>query len=301
MKEKNKRMFKKILKGLGRYTVIVAGSVIAAFSIDVFLVPYRIAPGGVSGLSTVIYYLSNQVIPVGTLMLILNIPLFIIGFKSIGLRFITRTVVATVVMSLATDLLAFPATHYISPLLSPNGTQDMLLYAIYGGVIMGVGLGMVLKLETTTGGSDLLAAVLHKKFPHITLGNFLLSIDGLIVITAMISFHSIIIGLYSIIALFISSKVIDLIIEGLNYSKAVYIFSLKYNEIAERLCTERRGVTLLHAYGVYNRQDRDVVLCVVFRTYIQHVKNVVKEIDPTAFILILDAKDVLGEGFKELN
>ena len=301
--EKIKTFMKKAIKEVGIYLVIALGSVLAGFAIDAFLVPYKIASGGVSGLSTVIYYVSNKTLPVGILMLAMNIPLFFAGYHVIGLKFLIRTGFATIVLSLAIDFMMPYITSLVLPYMQLNGvTPDLLLFSIVGGVLLGLGLGLVIKFEATTGGSDMLAMILNRKFPGMTVGNLLLIIDFFVVATATIVFRSVLLGLYSVVTIFLSSRVIDLVVEGISYSKAFYIFSDKSVEISKRLMSEvSRGVTFLNARGAYRDKPLDVLLCVVQRSQLPKVKAIVKEIDRHAFVMLMEANEVLGEGFRELK
>jgi len=298
------------------YLLIFIGSLITALGINIFIVPNKIAPGGVSGIATVIYYISNQTLPVGTVMLILNVPLFIIGFKYIGKRFIARTLVSTILLSFLIDVthsvslhiynnylvtsFNLPADSSVSAAVLTTGySTDILLHAIFGGVLMGIGLGIVLRSGATTGGTDLAAKIMNHFVPGLTVGQYLLLIDGGIVLLAAVTFKSVLLALYSIITLFLTSKTIDAIVEGVNFAKSVYIISDKTDEIANAIMKElERGVTSLKGKGMYTRKDRDVLLCVLRRGQLTQLKQIVKSIDPKAFVILSDVREVLGEGFK---
>lgn len=295
------------------YLLIIIGSLITALGINIFAVPNKIAPGGVSGIATVIYYIMDKAIPVGTIMLILNVPLFIIGFKYIGKKFIARTLFSTVVLSVLIDVTSSISTYIFnnyliaSSSLSRAGIEvaaasyapDILLHSIFGGIITGLGLGLVFKSGATTGGTDLAAKIMNHFLPGNTVGQYLLFIDGTIVLLAAITFKSVLLALYSTITLFLTSKVIDTIIEGVNFAKAVYIISDKPDEIADMIMKELdRGVTALKGKGMYTGQEREVLLCVVHRGQITQLKQVVNNYDPKAFIILTDVREVLGEGFK---
>lgn len=294
---------KKMLQGWKNYLWIILGSFITAISINVFMVPYKIAPGGVSGIATVIYYLTNGKLSVGIIMLILNVPLFIAGIRFIGGKFVVRTLFSTVFLSFIIDT-AEPFTRYIverflvklEPVLS---TPDLLLYSIFGGFLMGLGLGLVFKSGATTGGTDLAARIVHHFIPNLTMGQILLFIDTSVIIFSAIAFNSFILGLYAIVTLYISSKVIDAILEGVNFAKAVFIISDRSEEIADKIMKELdRGVTGLKGTGMYTRSDKQVLLCVLHRGQLQNLKEIVGSIDNRAFIILADIREVLGEGFK---
>lgn len=286
----------KWLRGWVNYFWITLGSIIIAVAIDIFLVPYKIAPGGVSGIATIIYYLSNGFFPVGITMLILNIPLFIAGMKFIGSRFVIRTLYGTVVLSLIIDLIH----PFITPTVVSMITGDLLLVSLFGGFLMGLGLALVFRSGATTGGTDLAARMAHKFFPSLTIGQHLLFIDTTVIITASMVFKSFELGLYAIVTLFISSKVIDAILEGVNFAKALYIISDYSVEISERIMKDLdRGVTALKGKGMYTGNDKQVLLCVVHRSQLPQLKEIVKSIDKNAFIILSDIREVLGEGFQD--
>ncbi len=288
------------------YFSIALGCLIMTASMNVFLIPYKLAPGGVSGLSTVLYYIFDGAISVGTLMLILNVPLFIIGYKSKGHRFFFRSLFGAVILSLMIDSTALFFDRIINDYFvsfdNSMADPDLLLYALIGGGIMGFGLAIVLKEDATTGGSDLISSVLNKHFPRLSVGQHLLLMDGLVIIFAALAFKSLKLGLYATMSLYVSSKTIDAYLEGLRFSKSLLIVSEKSNLIADRLLQEvDRGVTGLKGKGMYSKQDKTVLLCVVKREEIPIVKNIVKSCDGRAFILLIDAREVLGEGFSPLR
>lgn len=290
---------KKILVLLKAYAIITIGVAITAVAINIFLVPYKIAPGGLSGLATVFYYMSNGFLPVGATMLVINIPLFLLGYKYIGKKFFLRTIYGTVMLSVIIDLTESYMMQAAEDLLA-NGTSapDILLYSIIGGFLSGIGLGIVLKMDATTGGTELAAMLLKKPFRNLTIGQLLLYIDAAIIIFAIVVFNSLLIGLYSLVSLFITTKVIDAMVAGLDSSRAILIISEKQEEISKRILVELdRGVTELKGRGAYSGNDKNVLLCVVPRTQIQQLKELVQEVDKNSFMILADVKEVLGEGF----
>lgn len=291
----------KFIQSLKDYLWIILGSVITAFAINIFLVPYKIAPGGVTGIATIIFYLSGEILPVGTLMLLLNIPLFIFGMKYIGRRFIMRTLFSTIFLSVVIDF-AEPLTNRIIAQLELEklaSGPDFLLYSIFGGFFMGLGLGLVFRSAATTGGTDLAAKILHHFIPSLTMGKALLFIDGAVILFAAIAFKSFLLALYSMLSLYISSKIVDIILEGMNFAKVVYIISDQAEEIADNIMHELdRGVTSLNGTGMFTRSDKKVLFCVLQRGQLTELKMLVKKIDPLAFIILGDVTEVLGEGFK---
>ncbi len=294
---------KKILQFLKAYTLITIGAGITALAINIFLVPYKIAPGGLSGLATVLFYISNEKLPVGITMLAINIPLFLLGYKIIGKKFFFRTLYGTIVLSVIIDLTEAYLFDIAKNLLVDStylvSRPDILLYSIIGGFISGIGLGIVLKMDATTGGTELAAKLLNKIFKNMTIGQLILWLDALIILFAVIAFNSILIGLYSLVSLFITTKVIDAMVAGVDYSRAVLIISERQDEISKRLMFELdRGVTELKGRGVYSGKDKEVLLCVLARTQIQQLKQIVLEVDKNAFMILAEVHEVLGEGFE---
>lgn len=269
------------------YIGLTVGSVLVALALAYFLVPHRIAAGGISGLATVIHYVFG--FPVGITMLAINVPLFLISLKQLGLSFGVRSLYGTVVLSLFTDL--FAAKAYVA-------TRDPLLAAIYGGILSGVGLGVVFRSGGTTGGTDLAARVLQKYF-HTSVGRLLLGVDGVVIGLAGIVF-GIELALYALASLFISSRVIDVVQEGVGYVKAALIISDRYEEIAAAIMQElERGVTRLEGCGGYTGKRRETILCVLARSEVSRLKELVARIDPSSFMVVADVQEALGEGFKE--
>lgn len=288
---------------IGDYFFITIGSFVTAVGMNVFLVPYKIVPGGLSGLATVIYYVSKGILPVGATMFVLNVPLFIGAYRLIGRNFIIRTFYSSVALSLFIDFTKPVSDLFINNYLLKVGTvstqPDLMLNSVFGGLAMGVGLGIVFRYNATTGGSDLIARIINRFIPSVTIGQALLLIDTLVVILAAIVFKSFLLALYACIAIFISSKVIDAVLEGVSFARAVFIISDESDKIAMRIMNEMdRGVTALKGTGMYTRKDKEVLLCVLSRSQIPTLKKVVYESDKNAFVILTDIREVLGEGFK---
>jgi len=285
------------------YLMIVVGSIITAVSINIFLLPYKIAPGGASGIATILYYVSNERLPVGITMLALNIPLFILGMRFIGKKFVIKTLFGTVLLSVIIDL-SEPFTSSFTQKIADTSqgviySQDIPLYSLFGGFLMGLGLGLVFRSGATTGGTDLAARIVNHFLPVFTMGETLLIIDTTIIILATVAFKSFQLGLYAIVTLFISSKVIDAILEGVNFAKGVFIISDQSEQISARILKELdRGVTALEGTGMYTGNNKKVLLCILNRGQIPILKNIVKGIDKHAFVILTDVREVLGEGFK---
>ena len=241
-----------------------------------------------SGIATIGYYLFN--LPLGTTILVLNIPLFIIAFFKIGKEIFTKSIIGTVLLSQAINLF-----EKIKPL-----TQDRPLACIYGGILVGVGMAIVLKGNGSTGGTDLLTYIIRTYKPHFKSSSLIVIIDVIIVMLNVIFFKEIEIGLYSAIAIYIMGKMIDIVFEGINFTKMIFIVSNKYKEIAKEIGEKYgRGSTAVYAKGMYTRERRMMLLCVVSRNEVARIKDISLKIDPKAFIIIANARETWGKGFKE--
>ena len=270
------------------YLQILLGCVIGAAAYPAFLVPNSIAPGGLTGVATILNHLLGT--PVGLVSLLLNVPLFIIGYRSMGKVFAFRSLIATFLFSVLIDIL-------------PIGTvsNDPLLGTLFGGVVLGAGLGLILRGGATTGGTDMVARMVHRKFTFISVGMFLFALDCLVVLGAAAA-----IGteqaLYAFINIYACSRVIDAVMMGFSGNKACFIMTSRWEEITKRLMEEvGRGVTHLEAKGAYTGTQQPVVLCVVARQEIMSVKRIVEEEDEKAFMFISEAHEALGEGFSRLD
>lgn len=267
---------------------VTVGSFITALGLAAFLIPNKIAAGGVSGLATILFYVFG--FPVGVTMFVINLPLLILCIKELGMRFGIKSLYGTFVISFFIDFLAAYITQ--------PWTKDPLLASIYGGVVTGLGLGIVFRSRGTTGGTDLAAALINK-FLKVSMGFSLLFIDGLVIVLAGMVFN-LEIALYALIAVFVTSRMIDLVQEGVAYTRAALIISDKYemmsNELLRRM---NRGVTALQGRGGYTSIKRDVLLCVVSQSEVTTLKSIVYNVDPQAFVIMANASEVLGEGFKK--
>jgi len=270
------------------YFWIFVGSALIALALDWFLIPNKIAAGGVSGIATIIHYLFG--LPVGAVMIALNVPLFLMGFKELGLKFGVRSLYGMLVLSLLVDFLA----PYLKAL-----TKDPFLACLYGGVLSGIGLGIVFKFKGSTGGTDLAAAIL-RRFTKTNVGMALLFIDGLVVFASGIVFNPEQ-ALYALITIVVTSLLIDLVQEGMGYARAFFIISDKNDLISEKIITELdRGGTCLKGEGIYSRKEKNVLLAVVNRSEVSRLKEIVYQIDPKAFVIVTNVHEVLGEGFKPM-
>ena len=282
-------MRKNLLKNeqLASAVQIALGCALGALAYPLFLVPNHIAPGGLTGLATVLNYLFHW--PVGTTSLVMNVPLFIIGYRAMGRVFVIRSLVATVLFSVLIDLIPLPPM-----------TEQPLLGAVFGGVLLGAGLGLILRGGATTGGTDMVARMIHNRFQHISVGAFLFLIDCCVVLMAGF-FIEAEYALYAFVALYAASKLIDVVMVGLTREKACYIISSQHERVKQEIMQKLdRGVTVLRAEGGYSGQERPVLLCVLSAQELGRLKAIVREADEDAFLFISDAHEVLGEGFRKL-
>lgn len=267
------------------YVYVVVGAAIIAIGFNVFLLPNQVASGGVSGISTILHGLFGW--NPGLVQYAFNIPLFIAGVLLLGKKFGIKSFIGTVTLPLIVLL-----THSWEP-----WTDNPLLGALFGGIVVGLGIGLVFKGNASTGGTDLLAQIITK-FTGITLGTSVLLIDGMIAISAAIVFD-LEKGLYALIGLYVTTKTIDIIQLGFSQSKMVYIITMKQDEIRDAIYAEiNRGVTKLPAIGGYTGEARPVLMVVVYQTEFTKLKQLIKSVDPSAFVIVSDAYEVLGKGFK---
>ena len=258
-----------------------------ACSTAFFLLPNKLSTGGFSGLSTIVYYLFH--IPVGTVMIILNLPLFFIAFFRVGKKFFVKSIVGTILLSVFIDILEkFPAV-----------TNDRFLACIYGGIIMGIGTAIILKVDGSTGGSDLLSYVVRSFNDKFRSGDLIIAIDTVIIILSIFIFKEIEIGLYSVIAIYLMGKMIDIVFEGVNFTKVLFIISDKYDEIANIIGNDvQRGSTAIYAKGMHSNKNKMMLFCVGSRKEIIRIKKIATNVDNKAFIVIFNAREAWGQGFK---
>lgn len=270
--------------------LIFFGSVVYSAGIHCFSAPNNIAPGGVAGISTLINSVTGYD-NIGLLYGIINVPLIIIGLIFLGKKLMIKTLISVVIVTFATDYGLKDVPEY------KDG--DPLLASIFAGVLFGIGLGIVYLRESTSGGTDIINKLINKKYPHISLGAAMLSTDAVIICASMFVYGSIEAGLYAIVAIFICSKVMDMILYGSYEGKMLLIFSDKYEEISEYVMKDlNRGLTWLNGEGAYSRTDKHIICCAVHKSEYSKIKRKVKEIDPKAFIIISSVGEVLGEGFQ---
>ncbi len=275
------------------YSLIIIGSFILASGFVLFITPYKIVPGGVYGISIVLHYLFGT--PVGMVALLFDIPLTLLGIKILGPRFGFKTVLGFSLTAIFNDTLTIFWGY------KPLVEGDALLSSIFGGVLVGLGLGLMFKSKATSGGSDIVAAILNK-YTKIPIGQLLILVDSLIVLLALIIFRDWKIPLYSWIVIFITGKVIDVVMSGISYDKSLFIISDKHEEIRDKIIHNlHRGGTLIEGKGMYNMAERRIIFTVVSRRELSLLQEYIHQIDPRAFMTVTDATEILGEGFKSLE
>lgn len=288
-KGRNRMKHNRTFKQVWKYMVITISSVIYAAGVSLFLDPNNLAPGGVTGIAIIL----NRLIPVktGTLILLLNIPLILLGLWKFGWKFILSTSYAILAVSVATDV------------LSPMGalTADRLLAAVVGGALVAIGLGLIFKVGATTGGMDIIVKVLRLKYPHMRTSSLFLLTDVTIAFCSGLVFGNLDVVLYAMIAVFLMSKIMDMVLYGMDEAKLIYIISDKPAEIADRILNEiDLGVTYLRGEGAYSSQNKKVIMCVTKKQQAPRIEEVVKEEDPRAFMIVSSASEIYGEGYKSI-
>lgn len=285
-------MEKKYTKLIIEFIGLILGCIFIAVGLNMFFKPYTIAPGGLSGLSVVISKLTG--LSVSTIMLVIGVPLLLFSIKILGKKDAIKTFIGMILLSFIIKV--------TEPLASIQATNDILLSAISGGILLGIGLGIVFSVDGSTGGTDLIALMLNRIFPNMSVSKCLTIIDGMVVLSAGIANGNLETGLYSAIALYIIVKVIDAIISGFDYSKAFMIITTQPEKLRCAIVNDiKRGVTILDAKGGYTNEEKNILLVVVNKKQQEvQLKKLIKNEDPNAFIIVSEAHEVLGEGFKSI-
>ena len=267
--------------------LVLVGLLVATAAYRLYLIPNGVVNGGFTGVGQLLNHATG--ISIGLVNIALNVPLFLISMKSMGLRFGVRSLVTMVLLSLLIDHLPLPPA-----------TDDMLLASVYGGAISGIGFGLVLRGNATTGGTDMLASLLHRLVPVLKVSYAIFVFDGLVIIASAFVFEAQA-AMYGLISAFLCNVLIDLVLEGPNSAHSYFIISDKSEAIADKIMREmNRGVTGLEAVGMYSQQRKQVLLCVVNRFESMRLRRIIFEADPHAFVIANKAKEVLGEGFKSM-
>ena len=263
------------------------GAFIMAFAVAFFLLPNELSSGGFSGIATILYYKFH--IPMGVTIASLNIPLFLVSGYKIGKKFFVKSIIGTISLSFFIDML-----DRLIPL-----TGDKMLASIYGGILTGIGTALILKSHSSTGGSDLLTNILKKFNNKLEMGRIITIIDAIIVILNVVFLGKIEIGLYSAITIYLMGLMIDIVFEGIFFSKLIFIISDKNEIIAKEIQTKiNRGITGLNGKGMYRNKEKLILMCAVGRWDIANIKKLIKNIDQYAFVVVTNSREVLGDGFK---
>ena len=264
------------------------GSLIIAVAVSLFLLPNELSSGGFSGIATIIYYIFK--IPMGATILVLNIPLFLIATLKLGKGFLIKSIIGTVSLSFFIDWLnTFDAL-----------TNDKILACVYGGIITGLGTALILRANSSTGGSDILSLIIKEYNSNFRTGSLITIIDFIIVLLNVIFLKKIEIGLYSAITIYLMGKIIDIIFEGIYFTKLIFIISDKNEQISELIKTKvKRGVTGIYGKGMYTDKQKLILMCAISRRELAEIKYLTKKIDPNAFLIITNSREVLGVGFKQ--
>lgn len=283
----------KAFKFIVRYVFITLGTLIYAVAISLFLNPNQLAPGGVSGIAIVLKEFFPVLPGIGMLILIMNVPIMLLGIWKFGIKFILSTLYTLIVSSVAIDVLP-------SILKTDAITKDPMLASIVGGALFGAAMGMMFRLETTTGGLDIIIKLIRQKKPHLKTGQLFLILDAVVLIASAYAFHNVEVALYAGIAIYVSSLMMDKTLYGADQATMVYIISEKRKTIALRMIKELDlGATLVHGVGAYSNEPTEVIMCVMRKQSLIKVRNIVKETDADAFMIISSANEVFGEGFKD--
>jgi uncharacterized membrane-anchored protein YitT (DUF2179 family) len=286
------------------YSLIVVGTFIMAAGFVFFINPYRIVPGGVYGIAIVIHYLTEGVfpfwpsgIPIGLLGLSMDIPLTLIGMKILGPRFGVKTVVGFVLTAVFMDML----TYFVGQDDPLHLGDQVLLASVFGGVMIGFGLGLIFRSRATSGGSDIIAMIINK-YTGLPLGQLMIIVDSTIVLVGLAAFGDWKIPLFSWIVIYIVGKVVDITLRGISYEKTMIIVSDSFEDIRQKIIVDlKRGGTIINAQGLYSKENKKLIYTNVSRREYQMLKDFIHKVDPKAFVTVIDANEVLGEGFKPLK
>ncbi len=281
------------------FVMILAGSICYAVAIGMFSAPNDIAPGGLTGIATLLNYLSIEwelpfVIPIGTATILMNVPLIITAWFVLSKSMVVRSLMGILISSVLTDVLE----PFVSELDLVENGNNPLLVCIFGGALLGLGVGLILRRGGTTGGSEVISRLLEKKFPHISVGSLIMTVDAMVILLSALVYKHIENALYAVVFVFVGSQIIDRVVYGGRSGKMVMIMSQKQPEITQAVMTKvQRGVTLLKSQGGYSGMDQNTMLVAVRKDEVFRLRQTVFEIDPDAFLMILTTDEVRGLGF----
>ena len=292
MEKKNELRGARLRRLCFKYLLIVLGSAVYAIGFQFFMFPNNIVSGGVTGIAMILNHFTRW--PVGMTVLVLNIPLFVIAWRHFGMDYLVGSLVGTAISSVCVDL--FASTGIVA-------TTDPMLGSIIGGVIKGAGLGMIYYGGASTGGIDIVAKMLRQKYQQINFGTIVLLLDVVIVAAYAFVLHKYQSAMYSLIGMYVVSKVVDLVLYGIDNASLCYIVSEKSEELAKEIISGHvhRGVTILEGEGAYSHQTKHVIMCVIKRTQIGEMRRLVRQVDERAFFIVTDAKNVFGNGFESIS
>ena len=276
------------------YGKILIGSILIALGYVLFITPYRIVPGGVYGISIIIHYLFGT--PVGLTALAFNIPITLLAAKVLGPRYGAKTVTGFILTSVLIDGL----TYFLGSDPLKIG-DEILMSSLYGGLFIGIGVGLIFRARASCGGTDVIAMMISR-FIHQPVGQIMIYVDSLIVLAGFIAFKDWKIPLYSLVTIFVVGRMVDVVMEGLNYNKCLLIVSDKHDEISQIILHDlKRGGTIFNSKGIYSGKDRPLIFTVMSRSEMIRLKSFIRQIDPKAFITVMDTSEILGEGFRPLK
>ena len=278
-----------IKKYIFEILLMLLGTMIMAISIALFLLPNQLSSGGFSGIATILYYLFNW--KMGTVILLLNIPFFILAFIRIGKEFVFKSIIGTIFLSQFIDFF-----DKLKPI-----TTDKFLACVYGGILIGIGTSLILKAHASTGGSDLISYIARSFNPSLSTSNLIVIFDVIVIALNVIFLKELEIGLYSAILIYLMGKVIDIVFDGIGFSKMIFIISSKYKNISDEISKNiLRGVTGIYSKGMYTNERKMMIMCIASRREIIEIKQIANKVDSKSFIIITNVREVYGKGFKKI-
>lgn len=273
--------------------LLAIGAYIISLGTNMFLLPYKMTTGGASGIATIMYYIAN--IPMGVTILIVNLPLFLFAIIKLGKVFTIKTIISTVLLSVFLEIFKYDQ-------IIARNSVDLLIACIFGGLICGIGLSLTFKAGASSGGSDLLAQLIYKLTSVQSLSQVLLAIELVIISAVIVVFQDLNIGLYSIISMFISTRVIDIVFEGVNNTKVATIITKRTDAVVEPILTElKRGATITNSIGAHTGEENTTITCIITRSQIAKLKQIIRENDSNAILYIYTVNEAIGKGFKNIE
>ena len=289
MKKRKKLRYKLLIKKYSfEVFLIMLGAMTMAIATSLFLLPNQLSSGGFSGIATITYYLFKW--KMGTVIILLNIPFFIIAFIRIGKVFVIKSILGILFLSTFIDF--FERFNAL--------TRDRFLACIYGGILIGIGTSLILKASASTGGSDMVSYIIKSFKPGLSTSNLIVIFDAIVITLNVICFKELEIGLYSAISIYLMGKVIDIVFEGIGFSKMVFIISKKYEKISNEISKQiLRGSTAIYSKGMYTNEEKMMLMCIASRREVIDIRHIAKRVDPTSFTIITNVREVYGKGFKK--